>query len=104
MIREAFSRLMDEFPVACREQFAGHPLAEFIRHDIPLILEDTLPQYDDLILHASPGQGRWADAPWIAAFDPLVTTSAMRGYYPVYLFTNSMDAVYLRRFNFQVQL
>jgi hypothetical protein len=27
--------------------------------------------------------------PWVAVFDPLVTDSATRGYYPVYLFHSS---------------
>lgn len=47
-----------------------------------------------MIVEASPGKGQWADAPWIAIFDPLVTDTAQRGYYPVYLFTRTLDAVY----------
>ena len=33
--------------------------------------------------------------PWIAVFDPTVTTSATRGFYVVYLFASDMSAVYL---------
>jgi 5-methylcytosine-specific restriction enzyme MrcB-like protein len=29
------------------------------------------------------------------AFDPLITETVQEGYYPVYLFTRSVDAVYL---------
>ena len=54
-----------------------------------------MPSDSGLIIEASPGKGRWSDAPWIAIFDPLVTDTAQRGYYPVYLFTRTLDTVYL---------
>jgi 5-methylcytosine-specific restriction protein A len=86
---------MDEFPTARDSPFVNHPLANFIRQEIPRIFQENLPQYSNLIWHASPGISRWSDAPWIAAFDPLVTDTAQRGYYPVLLFTKSLDRVYL---------
>lgn len=95
MIREAFNRLMDEYTAARNEQFTGHHLASYIRHDLPKMFQELFPDHTDLIWTASPGQGRWVDAPWIAAFDPLVTDTAQDGYYPVYLFTRSLDSVYL---------
>ncbi len=39
------------------------------------------------LVKGSPGRGpHWAAVPWLAVFDPAVTTSATRGYYLVYLF------------------
>lgn len=46
-------------------------------------------------VNASCGNGRWADCPWIAIFDSVVTSSAQYGYYIVYLFDKDMDCVYL---------
>jgi len=43
----------------------------------------------------APGQGQWAEIPWIGLFNPEVTTSAKRGYYIVYLFSVDMMAVVL---------
>ncbi len=40
--------------------------------------------------------GQWTHFPWIAIFDIDITTSAQRGFYPVYLFTEDMrGGVYL---------
>lgn len=50
---------------------------------------------DRLAFKGSAGQGTWTRGPWIGVFDKLVTTSAQRGYYPVYLFREDMKGVYL---------
>ena len=95
MLQQAFARIMTEYPEAKTQEIAGHPLASFVRQDVPKILQSHLPQHSDLLWVASVGQGRWSDAPWIATFDPLVTETPQEGYYPVYLFTRTLDAVYL---------
>lgn len=86
---------MNEYPGVRQGPFADHPLAHYIRDDLPKIFGSLFPDQPDLIWTASPGQGGWADAPWIAFFNPLVTESPQKGYFPVYLFTRSLDAVYL---------
>lgn len=95
MLHQAFERIATEYPVARTQQFAGHPLANFIRRDIPAILQTSFSQHTDLMWAASAGKGQWSDAPWIAVFDPLVTDNPQEGYYPVYLFTRTLDTVYL---------
>jgi 5-methylcytosine-specific restriction enzyme A len=95
MLNMALERIMREYLPAKEQQFAGHPLAKYIRHDLPELFRSHFPQYRHFIWDASPGKGQWADAPWIATFDPLVTESAQDGYYPVYLFNRRLDAVYL---------
>jgi 5-methylcytosine-specific restriction enzyme A len=47
------------------------------------------------VVEGSPGQGNWATVPWISVFDPVMTTSATRGYYVVYLFHSHQPLVYL---------
>jgi 5-methylcytosine-specific restriction protein A len=73
MLQQALARIMTEYPVAKTREIAGHPLATFVRQDIPEILQRNLPQHSNLLWVASVGQGRWSDAPWIGVFDPLVT-------------------------------
>lgn len=94
-IREAFEQVLQEYPSARSQEFANNQLAIWIRHEFPQILAQVTPSYKHLKWVASPGQGQWADAPWAAALDPLVTETPQEGYYPVYLFTKSLDAVYL---------
>lgn len=43
----------------------------------------------------STGQGNWAFYPWITIFDKSITTTAQKGYYAVFLFTNDYKEVYL---------
>ena len=95
MIQEVILKITNEYKKALTENFVDHPLAKYIRSDVPDIFREMFPDQGDIEWDASPGQGRWADAPWIAAFDPLVTESAQEGYYPVYLFTRSLNGVYL---------
>lgn len=95
MPTDALRRIADEYPAALTQDFAGHPLAQFIRHDLPETFAAALPQHDRIIWHASAGQGQWADAPWLAAFDPIVTDSAQRKDHPVFLFSRSIDRIYI---------
>ncbi len=46
-------------------------------------------------IKASVGGGNWANIPWIAIFDKLITENAQQGYYPVYLFKEDMSGFYL---------
>jgi 5-methylcytosine-specific restriction protein A len=46
-------------------------------------------------VEGSPGQGQWARSPWVAILDPLISDSAQRGYYVVYLFREDLTGLYL---------
>jgi 5-methylcytosine-specific restriction enzyme A len=46
-------------------------------------------------VEGSPGRGNWAAVPWISVFDPIITTSATKGFYVVYLFHVSKPIVHL---------
>jgi 5-methylcytosine-specific restriction protein A len=94
--RNALLKIGREFQSAREEEFGGHALAGFIRSAVPSILEGELRiPLDEMLIEASPGQGRWNLSPWIRIADTTVSDSAMRGYYPVYLFTVDMQAVVL---------
>jgi 5-methylcytosine-specific restriction protein A len=95
MLKEVIERILREYATAREKGFASHPLAAWIRNDIPALFASATPEYPEVVWTASAGQGKWADAPWIAAFDPLVTETAQEGYYPVYLFTRALDSAYL---------
>src|SRR5690242_21961200 len=98
-LREGLQRILAEYPVAKGGEFAGHKLAEFLRRDFPRMLLDIIgdisgSENSEYIVQGSAGQGQWVRCPWIAIFDPLVTESAERGYYPVYLFREDFAGVY----------
>jgi len=96
VLRDVLSRIGDEFKEARKKSFAAHPLASYLREtacsEIQDVLNAEMPGFQS---KGSPGQGNWATVPWLAVFDPVVTTSAERGYYVVYLFHSTDPVVYL---------
>jgi len=94
-IDTAFNIFLEEYPKARKQNFAGHPLAEFIRKDIPGLIEKIIGQSVRYFAHGSAGQGNWAHVPWIAVFDRLITDTAQDGYYIVYLFKGDYSGVYI---------
>nr|WP_287410259.1 DUF3578 domain-containing protein [Pseudodesulfovibrio sp.] len=96
MIRNTLERIGTEYSKAIKQNFSGHPLAENIRRNAPNAIKNALGSMSNgLHIKASCGQGKWATVPWIAIFNPLVTTTATRGYYVVYLFNVHNNDVYL---------
>ena len=94
MIREALALIGESYRAASTQDIAGNAVAQFIRGDAAQAVREVLAN-EHFQVTGSPGQGNWADVPWIGIFDPTVTTSATRGFYVVYLFAADMGAVYL---------
>lgn len=95
-LRETLQRIITEFPNARKQPLEANPLARFIRGEAEQAVTDGLgAQGSGLLVQGSPGQGNWAAIPWIAVFDPAVTSSAIRGYYVVYLFHATEPVVFL---------
>jgi 5-methylcytosine-specific restriction protein A len=95
LLKECLEHVLQNYLQATHESFEQHHLAKFIRREfrdaVALVIRDT----DRLIVKGSAGQGVWARGPWVGIFDPIITTSAQSGYYPVYLFREDMLGVYL---------
>lgn len=93
----ALRRIVEEYPLARLDPPAGHPLAALIRRGAPDELRAALAPIDGpFLVKGSPGRGsNWAAVPWLAVFDPAITTSATRGYYLVYLFPAHRETVHL---------
>ena len=94
MIRETLAHIATGYLAATAEPFTGHPMAAYIRDDAAKSIADAVGE-EGYIYKGSPGQGIWADVPWIAVFDPAVTSTATREYYVVYLFSADMQRVHL---------
>lgn len=94
-IRQGLEKVLKEYSTARSRQFKGHSLAHFIRNELPNTIRDATEGSDRFLFKGSAGQGTWARGPWVAIFDPIITTSAQVGFYPVYLFREDMTGVYL---------
>jgi 5-methylcytosine-specific restriction enzyme A len=95
-LREVLERISNEYASARAQPLKDHPTADYIRDLATAEVQSVLAAANpDLIAFGSPGKGNWAAAPWIAIFDPVVTQTATRGYYVVYLFHVSEPVLHL---------
>jgi 5-methylcytosine-specific restriction protein A len=94
-LSEILSTIGSSYEEAKLQGFGGHPLANIIRREWPLSIAELLQSHPNLEFKGSAGQGRWTDSPWAAIFDPIVTSSAETGYYPVFLFSENFREVSL---------
>jgi 5-methylcytosine-specific restriction enzyme A len=94
-LRDCIARVLSEYPAAMQQPFAGHPLADFVRHGFP---DELARVYGDSVGYrckGSAGNSQWTVTPWVAVFDVLITESAQHGVYPVYIFREDFSGVYL---------
>jgi len=94
-LSSALSLLLEEYPKAVTQPFAGHPMAALIREDLPRAMDEVLNGNPRYITNGSPGQGNWARTPWASVFDRFVTESAQDGYYIVYLVKEDFSGLYI---------
>jgi 5-methylcytosine-specific restriction enzyme A len=96
MLAEYLSRLAKEYTYERAKPFTGSKFGDFVRHDIALEAKKLLLFWPfDLKVRASVGQGVWASVPWLAFFDPLITETATKGFYVVYLINPNQQTIIL---------
>src|SRR5947207_1897861 len=87
-LRETLSRILTEYTAATKGPFSKSTLADFVRHAAADSVARSLGEFrKGMKVAGSAGAGNWAEVPWLAIFDPLVTTTARAGYYVVFLFS-----------------
>jgi 5-methylcytosine-specific restriction enzyme A len=94
-LRAALERVMNEWSGVHLEEYAEHPLAQYIRGEATQEVTKAVADPIGLSFKGSAGAGQWAAVPWIAVFDDVVTDTATEGYYVVYLFHPSDPIVHL---------
>jgi 5-methylcytosine-specific restriction protein A len=92
--REGLQTVLAEYPNAQLQPLTDHSVARLLMHILPELLSRMV-EGSSYIVAGSPGRGNWAETPWVAIFDPLVTDTAQRGFYVVYLLRGDGSAVYL---------
>ncbi len=93
-IRDVIGFIGSHFLTAAGEPLKGNPVAATIRGTCADIILRKAGR-PDLLAKGAPGEGNWAEVPWIGLFDPEATTSATRGIYVVYLFSADLKVAYL---------
>ena len=93
-LRSGIGEVLNRYASASRETFAGHEVGKLLRDELPQAVKRVL-RGENHQVEGSAGRGRWAETPWVAVEDPLVTDTVQRGHYVVYLFRHDGSGVYL---------
>src|SRR5689334_4180410 len=95
-LREDFAEWGTLFPTARTEEFAKNVVADWIRGELTQSVRLAGgSNAEGLIAKGSAGAGNWAAVPWVALFEPSVTSTATAGYYVVYLLSSDGKTLHL---------
>lgn len=94
-LREDLLYVLDNFETARTEEFAGHPIKEVIKDDIPAAIKEILSDTEHLRIRGSAGKGHWTSTPYVAIMDKRETKSPQEGIYVDYLFKSDEEKVFL---------
>jgi len=83
-----------DFPKSDSTKAEEKAFTTWFQSDVPAAISNLIKR-SDLRVKASAGSGNRAEVPWIGIFNPMVSDSAMRGYYVVYLFALELNSVFL---------
>ena len=72
-----------------------HRVHQLVLQDIPTQLKAWNANSEKYLYRGSDGQGNILRTPWVATFNPEITNSATKGFYPVYLFKDDMKSLVL---------
>jgi 5-methylcytosine-specific restriction protein A len=95
-LNSLFSHILNQYheAKATPNIFTNHPLGKIVRNTLPIEISDFI-NNERYKVTGSIGAGNWAAVPWIGIFDKLITDSAQRGYYVVYLFNEDCSGLHL---------
>ncbi|MBU2936516.1 MULTISPECIES: MrcB family domain-containing protein [Pacificibacter] len=95
-LSKMLNRVANEMAFERGKPFSNSDFGNFVRRDLVQEAKRHLSFWPfDLELKASVGNGQWAAVPWLAFFDPLITTTATKGFYVVYLINAQDNSIFL---------
>lgn len=95
-IKVFINKILNEYIEAKQQVFAGNPMGNYFRNNIPEVIYQTgIVDEDKYLITGSVGQGNWATIPWVAIFDRSITITATKGVYIVYLLSKDGNTLYL---------
>ena len=94
-LRDNLLHVLDNYESARSEGFAGHPIKNVIKEDLPENINSALEEFGNLEVKGSAGKGNWTSTPYIAIMDSRETNTPQEGVYVDYLFKYDEGKVYL---------
>lgn len=95
MLKKYIEEILRNYKTARTENFTQHSMAKLLKTDFPEYLEKLVGNSTKYKFSGSAGRGTWTHCPWVAVLDKSITETAQSGFYPVYLFKENMEGVYL---------
>ncbi|EET49618.1 hypothetical protein TR2A62_3096 [Thalassobium sp. R2A62] len=81
MLANYLKKLAAEYSFERAKTFERNEFANFVRHNLAIEAKKQLIFWAfDLQVKSSVGAENWASVPWLGFFDPLITTSATKGF------------------------
>jgi len=94
-LQDSLRKISTEWVKETSKQFKDNQLANFVRSDFKITVENIVNDSDFYLIKSSAGAGKWANISWLSILDKTVTKSTQEGVYPVYLFRADGSGVYL---------
>ena len=96
MISDIFTEISSKYLIEKQNPMKDNKFAQYVR-DAKNILQGSIKKNKNHYeCNSSPGRPpNWADVPWLAVYDPNVTSTSQRGYYVTYLFSIDMKRAYI---------
>ncbi len=95
-LKQALEKILSEYLIEKESKsFTGNTLAEFLRSELPKIINNLLGISDRYLVKGSAGKGVWTNVPWAAVLDKTVTDTPQKGFYLVYLFCEDGSGLYI---------
>lgn len=96
MFSEGLARIALTYTHERAKPFSGSEFGDFVRNQLVTEAKKQIMFWPyDLKVKASVGAGNWAAVPWLAFFDPIITESATKGFFVVYLINAQRNTVAL---------
>lgn len=93
-LQESLRSAIMEYSDQSRQKFGSSKFSELITEEIPSSI-NSLINNQKYIVKGSVGQGQWAETPWVAILNPLITKSTRNGYYVCYLIEPKNKTLFL---------
>lgn len=94
-MKEIIEHILNEYASFYKMKSRKNPVVELLTKKLPQVIESIIMERDLYLVKGSVGNGNITQVPWVAVFDLTITTTAQKGFYPVYLFKNDMSGLYL---------
>jgi MoxR-like ATPase len=95
-LHAALEKVVREYGAARTAPFKEHPLAAFLREDLPNAVEGVAGLDPEVYrVEGSAGRSRWANVPWVAVLDRKRGGGVQDGIYVCYLFSEDLSRIVL---------